>query len=293
MTIVQGITQGLIQGFTEFLPVSSSGHLSVYQYITGNSSEEAALFSLFLHAGTLIAVFVAFWGSIYPLIAEVFLTIGDIFKGRFEPKNLNQNQRMIALLFVGLLPLVGALIFKDYYRAVAADNSIILEGICFLITAVLLFTADHVGEGYLSAKNTSYRIAIAIGIAQAIAPLPGISRSGSTLAIALILGLDTQFALSYSFILGIPAVLGGLLLDLKDVLGLGMTIPMPVLIAGFVSSAIAGLASIFLIRLITSKRRLSIFSIYLLILGMVVLVIGSYDSIMGYPIQHYLTGLFA
>ncbi len=291
MTILEAILQGLIQGFTEFLPVSSSGHLSVFQYLSGNSSEEAALFSLFLHAGTLIAVFVAFWKDIASLIVEVLLSIRDIFAGKLNVRHLNASQRMILLIFIGLLPLSSALFLSDYYTMVSSDNSILLEGLCFLITAVALFIADKTPNGRYTQLDTPLWVAFAVGVAQAIAPLPGISRSGSTLAIALLLGMRMNFAVTYSFLLGIPAILGAILLDFADVMALSESFDVVMMSVAFMTAAISGLCSIFLIKLIAQNKKLKIFSAYLVVFGGFVLFTAFYDPANGYPIRNFFTNL--
>lgn len=293
MTIWQAIIQGIIQGLTEFLPVSSSGHLALYQYFTGTSSESAALFSLVLHLGTLVAVFAAFRQQIAELIVECFRILGDLFHGGRIFSSPLPRRRMIYLLFVSLLPLFLTLLVKDKMEAVASDNSIVAEGICFLITGTLLFLADSCVPGHIRAGKMSYRSALAIGVTQAIAPLPGISRSGSTLSVGLLLGLDRSFALTFSFLMGIPAVLGALLLDLKDILGGGLGLPAGVVVAGLVTSALFGLLAIRMVRWLVATRHLKWFAFYTFALGIVVLVIGLVDTFFGYPVQSAVSALFS
>lgn len=292
MTISESFVQGVIQGLTEFLPVSSSGHLALYQYLTGINGESAAAFSLFLHLGTLIAVFIAFWPTISSLIAEAFSMIGDVFRGENIFKDPLPTRRMIYLLFVSLLPLFGTLLVKDRLESVAADNSIIAEGVCFLVTSLLLFLAESCIPGHSKAGTMSYKKALAIGIAQAVAPLPGISRSGSTLSVAMILGLDKNFALNFSFIMGIPAVLGALLLDTGDIISGGLGMPWHVALIGLITSAVFGLFAIKLLRMLVSSGRLKIFSLYTFIIGTAAIIIGVVDLKYGYPVQTFVSALF-
>ena len=207
MSITEAAIQGIIQGLTEFLPVSSSGHLSLYQYFTNQSGEAGAAFSLLLHLGTLIAVLVAFREVIFRLTAEFFHFCKELVTGRADLKHPNEERRTILLLLFSLLPLWGTFLFKDLLHKTASDNDILIEGICFLITGALLLSADRAPKGHRRAKQMTYRSALAIGAVQAVAPLPGISRSGSTLSIALMLGLDVKFAVNFSFLMGIPAIL--------------------------------------------------------------------------------------
>lgn len=292
MTIIEAIIQGIIQGLTEFLPISSSGHLALYQYFTGQGGETGALFSLVLHFGTLIAVFIAFWGTIWPLIVEFFAMLRDLFTGRIDWKRPNAKRRMIFLLIVSLLPLGVTFIVKDPIRAVAADNDIIVEGICFIVTGILLMFADRCVKGRHNARDMSYRSALVVGAAQAVAPLPGISRSGSTLSMGLLLGLDQKFAVSFSFIMGIPAVAGAILLDAKEIAGGGLQIPLPALIAGLITSAVFGIIAIGMVRWLVMGEKLRYFSYYTLILGSVVTVVGIYEVISNHHLQAVVSALF-
>lgn len=285
MTILEACVQGVIQGLTEFLPVSSSGHLALYQYFTGQGGESGALFSLVLHFGTLVAVVAAFWSTIRQLAVEFFRALGDLVRGRINWRRPNPNQKMIFLLIVSLLPLFLTLLLKDPLRAVAQDNDIIVEGICFLVTGVLLFLGDSCVQGRRRAPEMSYRGALTIGLVQAVAPLPGISRSGSTLSAGLLMGLDQKFAVTFSFIMGIPAVCAALLLDAKEITGGGLNLPPSVILAGLITSAVFGLLAIGMVRWLVSSRKLRWFAFYTFALGIVVLALGIYEMAAGHPVQ--------
>ena len=139
MTILEAILQGIVQGLTEFLPVSSSGHLSLFQHFFGLDGENAVTMTIILHLGTLVAVFVAFWDKIKKLILEAFRMLGDIFMGKFKWKTMNTERRMIMMIIVSILPLFGFYIFKDFFDNLASDEDIIVEGFAFLYTSALLF----------------------------------------------------------------------------------------------------------------------------------------------------------
>lgn len=292
MTMTEAIIQGIIQGLTEFLPVSSSGHLALYQYFTGNNGESGALFSLVLHLGTLVAVLIAFWGAILPLIREFFAMLGDLLHGRLSLDTRQPQRRMILLLIVSLLPLGLTFLVKDVMQGVAEDNNIVVEGICFLVTSALLLLANGCLPGRIKSPQMSYRAAAAIGLAQAVAPLPGISRSGSTLSTGLILGLDRKFAVEFSFIMGIPAVVGALLLDAKEILGGELGLPLPVVLAGLLTSLVFGLLAIGMVRWLVASQKLRWFGYYTLALGVVTLGIGAYDLLAGHPVQAAVIALF-
>ena len=147
MGIINAIFQAIIQGLTEFLPVSSSGHLSLYQHFTGNSGEGALFFSAILHLGTLVAVFVAFRKTIWDMIKELGVMIKDIFTGKFTLKNMNPPRRMIVMIIVSCFCLVPFLPFKGWFEGIAEDSSIFAEGLCFLYTSAILFMSDRCVKG--------------------------------------------------------------------------------------------------------------------------------------------------
>ena len=221
MSYFSAIIQGLIQGFTEFLPVSSSGHLSLYQYFTGTSSEEALLFSVMLHFGTLAAVIIAFWPTVWQLLIEFLSIFADLFTGKLFKGYPKPYRRMLYFLMLSCVPLLVVPFVQDFIEGFSTDNSIIAEGCFFLITALLLTLADRAVKGIKTARSMTAQDSVAIGVAQVFATLPGISRSGSTISAGLLMGLDRSFAVSYSFILGLPAILAAGLLDVKDILETG------------------------------------------------------------------------
>ena len=293
MSITEAAIQGIIQGLTEFLPVSSSGHLSLYQYFTNQSGEAGAAFSLLLHFGTLIAVFVAFREVLSRLTAEFFHFCKELVTGRADLKHPNEERRTILLLLFSLLPLWGTFLFKDLLHKTASDNDILIEGICFLITGALLLSADRAPKGHRRAKQMTYRSALAIGAVQAVAPLPGISSSGSTLSIALMLGLDVKFAVNFSFLMGIPAILAALLLDAKEFFNGTFAFEPAVIITGLAASVLFGLLAIRMVRWLAQERRLRYFGYYTLTLGCIVVLIGLFELATGNAVQAAATALLA
>lgn len=291
MTIFDAILQGIIQGLTEFLPVSSSGHLSLVQHFTGQGGEVGGSFSIMLHFGTLVAVMIAFWPTIRDLILEAFRMIGDLFRGKLRFKTDNPRRRMIWMLLLALVPLFAVLPLKDFYSSLAEDDSIIAEGICFLLTSVLLLVSDRVVKGKKGPRTMKARDAVAVGVAQAIAPLPGVSRSGSTICTGLVMGLGREFAVAFSFILGIPAVLGANILEFKDVLeGTAQTAPLPVLLVGMAVSLVVGLLAIWMVRVLVNNDRFRYFGYYTLVLGIATLGIGIFEQAGGVTIFQMIHG---
>ncbi len=287
MTILEAFLQGLIQGFTEFLPVSSSGHLSLFQHFFGINGESAVTVTLVLHLGTLIAVFAAFWKKIQKLILEFFLMVGDFFKGLLKGKftfgKITPERKMIFMLVVSILPLFVFYIFKDFFGRLASDGSIIAEGIGFLYTASLLFlcTGKACGEGKFTCGQLTARAAVFIGVFQGIALVPGISRSGSTISAGIFMGLKKEEAVEYSFILGIPVILAGALVELMDMGETAESIGIMPLAVCFAVSAVTGYLAICLIKLLVVSDKFRIFAYYTLLLGLVVLAAGIYEAVSG------------
>ena len=295
MSYFSAIIQGLIQGFTEFLPVSSSGHLSLYQYFTGTSSEESLLFSVMLHFGTLAAVIIAFWPTVWQLLIEFLSIFADLFTGKLFKGYPKPYRRMLYFLMLSCVPLLVVPFVHDFIEGFSTDNSIIAEGCFFLITALLLTLADRAVKGIKTARSMTAQDSVAIGVAQVFATLPGISRSGSTISAGLLMGLDRSFAVSYSFILGLPAILAAGLLDVKDILETGeLGIPIGPALVGMAVALVAGLLSIKLVKYLVSSDKFGIFAWYTLILGVLVLGIGISEHFTGNAIQNYLANtLFA
>lgn len=294
MSYLSAVIQGLIQGFTEFLPVSSSGHLSLYQYFTGVNSEESLLFSVMLHFGTLAAVAAAFWPTLWQLLIEFLSIFADLFTGKLFRGYPKPYRRMLYFLMLSCVPLLIVPFVQDFIEGFSTDNSIIAEGCFFLITAVLLTLGDRAVKGIKTARSMTTADSVAVGVAQVFATLPGVSRSGSTISTGLMMGLDRSFAVTYSFILGLPAILAAGLLDLKDVLEAGeLGIPIGPALVGMVVAAVSGFLSIKLVNYIVCSDKFRIFAWYTLILGVLVLGIGVSEHFTGHAIQQYIISAMA
>lgn len=292
MTIISAIFQGILQGLTEFLPVSSSGHLSLWQYFTGVNSETSVSFSVMLHLGTLLAVIIAFWPTVRQLLREFFLLFADLFRGRLFRQSPTPYRRMLYLLILSCVPLLLVLPLQDFLTSVSADNDILVEGICFLITSTLLFLADRAPRGRLEASTMKGKHALAIGAAQLFATLPGISRSGSTISVGQMCGLERSYAVSYSFILGLPAVLAAGILDLHDAAAGGVDIEWGTALLGMAAALIFGLLAIRLVNYLVKSNKFRIFAVYTLILGSATVILGIVEKVTGNAVQAFVTGLF-
>ena len=280
MDIFSIIIQGIIQGLTEFLPVSSSGHLSVVQHFM-NMGEESLIVSIVLHLGTLLAVFCAFYKTIFGMVKEFFLTFKDIFTGKFSWKNMNDNRRLMFMVVIATLLLVPAYFVKDFFTSVEGDGDIIFEGCAFIFTAILMFLSDACVKGFKTGKDMTVKDALTVGLFQCVALFPGVSRSGSTTTAGLFCGLTKETAVTYSFILGIPAILGGSVLELGNAVNSGIELDYTALLVGFATACVVGFLSIVLVKLIIKHDKFKIFGVYTLILGLLCLGYGIFELVTG------------
>ena len=284
MKIIDAVFQAIIQGLTEFLPVSSSGHLSLYQHFTENYGDGALTFSAILHLGTLVAVFIAFHDTIWALIKEFFALVKDIFTGKFNWKERNSERNMIFMLIISCAVLIPVYFFKDFFEGFAEDSSIMAEGVCFMYTAIILMLSDMCKKGNKKAGDITVNDALTVGFFQAVALLPGVSRSGSTISSGLFTGFSRETAVRYSFILGIPAIFAGCILEVKDAAATGLTFEPAPYIIGFVVAAIVGVCAIKMVNWLVKSDKFKIFAYYTAILGVVVIIISIIEKIIGHPI---------
>ena len=282
MEILKAILLGFIQGVTEFLPISSSGHLSVFQHFFGTvGSDSSLLFTVLLHMGTLLAVFFVYYKTIWGLIVEAFRLIKDIFTGKFKWKEMNENRRMLFMFVISCLPLLLLLIpvgndmkLMDVLGSLADDDDIFVEGVCFLLTATLLLVGSRRAKNVEARPQIGTKSALAVGFAQAVAAgFPGISRSGSTISTGMLCGVSKEYMVRYSFILGIPAILAANVMEIKDAVELGGQVDILPVIIGVVTAAIVGFAAIKALEWLVKIDKFKVFGYYCLVLG--VLVIGA------------------
>lgn len=274
MTFFSAIFLGFVQGLAEFLPISSSGHLAVFQEFLGlmNVEEENLFFDVLLHLGTLAAVFVAYWGEIKALILEFFTMIGARKLPRGEkPDGL--SRRMILFLVLATLPLFLVLPIKDKVEGLYTNTFFI--GGAFLVTGTVLFLSDRMNRGGKDLKTATVLDALVVGIGQAIAVVPGLSRSGTTISCGLARGFSREFAVKFSFLLSIPAVLGANILSLIDAVQAGIDWSlMPMYLVGVISAAVFGYLAIWLLKFITRKGSFGGFCFYCWGAGLVTLILS-------------------
>lgn len=273
MSLLHAVLLGLIQGVAEFLPISSSGHLAIAEHLLGQTgaAEIPGFFDVLLHLGTLFAVFAAYWEDIRDMAAELFGGLGDLFHGT-TPVPVPPARRLILLVIVGTLPLFAVLPVKDLVEGLG-DNMYFVAG-ALLVTGCLLFASDRVRRGRKTEKTASLADVLLVGAAQAIATCPGISRSGTTITTGCFVGFERRFAVRFSFLLSIPAVLGANILSLKD--ALEAEIPwgeVPVYLVGVLVAAAVGYACIRLLKMVAERGKFGFFAYYCWLAGAVTLVL--------------------
>ncbi|MBU4186158.1 MAG: undecaprenyl-diphosphate phosphatase [Proteobacteria bacterium] len=271
MEPLQSVMLGIIQGLTEFLPVSSSGHLVLLQNLLGLREPEL-LFDISLHIGTLIAIFIVFYQEIRNIL-QAMLRLPALIKSSGNLKSLfanNEEIRISALILVGSIPtaILGILFHKIADQIFGA---VWIVGAMLLVTGTLLwFTRRMSIEGRPLIK-VSIRDALMIGLIQGMAIMPGISRSGATISMALFLGINREIAGRYSFLLSIPAILGAMMLSLNSTI-IQTDIPVRIILLGTVTAAIVGYIALKILLRLVKQGRLHYFAPYCWLLGAVTLI---------------------
>ena len=272
MSLLSSILLGLIQGIAEFLPISSSGHLAIAEHLLGMSgaTEIPEFFDVLLHLGTLAAVFVAYWDDIRDMIVEFFCGVRDLAR-HTTPTPVPPARRLILLIIVGTLPLFIILPIKDLVEGLA-DNMYFVAA-ALIVTGFLLFASDRVKKGRRTEKSARLTDVLVVGVAQAIATCPGISRSGTTITAGCFVGFERKFAVRYSFLMSIPAILGANILSIKDAMDTVVVSEIPVYLVGVAVAAIVGYACIRLLKMIADKGKFGAFAYYCWAVGALTLIL--------------------
>ena len=264
MSWLQALILGIVQGLTEFLPVSSSGHLEIGQVLLGTSGEENLTFAIIVHAATVLSTLVILWHE-----------VAQLFKGTFTTVRWNAEKDYVAKILVSMIPVfIVGMFFKDTVESFFG-NGLLLVGICLLITAALLALSEWLQKKRQEiGHEVGYKDAIIIGLAQACAVLPGLSRSGTTIATGLLCGVKKESVAQFSFLMVLIPILGEAFLDLMKLLkgevvsDLGLV---PALV-GFVAAFATGcFACRFMIEIVR-RQRLVWFALYCAIVGSVAII---------------------
>lgn len=273
MTYLTAFLLGLIQGVAEFLPISSSGHLAIAQNLLGLESAGSVpeFFDVLLHLGTLAAVFAAYWKDICAMVVEFFRGIGDLAH-RSTPSPVPPARRLILLIIVGTLPLFAVLPVR---RAVQGlGDNMVFVGAALIVTGFLLFLCDRVRKGRKTERSATWADALLVGVGQAVATLPGVSRSGMTITAGCFVGYERTFAVRFSFLLSIPAVLGANILSIGDAVKAGINgAEVPMYLVGVVTAAVVGYLCIRLLKYVADKGRFGAFAYYCWAVGILTLIL--------------------
>ena len=273
MSYSTAVLLGFIQGVAEFLPISSSGHLSVLQNVFHMQTAEEGhlLFDVLLHLGTLLAIVAAYWPDICAIWNDTMHFLRDVRYGNDPPRRGYPGGRLLLMMFFATLPLFVILPFNDRLETLYYKTGFI--GAAFLLTGCMLYVADKMPRGKKNGNTMTVLDAVLIGFCQAVATIPGISRSGSTITGALATGHERNFAVKFSLLLSLPAVLGANILSLADAFQGGVnTAYLGPYFAGTLVAALAGYFSIILLRRIVSQGSFGKFAYYMWVVGALTLV---------------------
>ena len=261
---------GALQGVTEFLPVSSSGHLAVFQRFFG-LGEVDMFFDVLLHFATLIAIIVFYRYEILDMLREIGGFFHDLKHPNPDAGEPKPARRLVLMIIIATLPLFIVLPFND--KIDTLSNNTLFVGIAFLITGVILYLSDRLPQGCKSAGSMTVADSVKIGLAQAVATLPGISRSGSTIAAGMATGLDRGFAVNFSFLMSLPAVLGATILETKKAVEAGVdTASLPAYLVGMVIAGVVGYFAIRLLKMLAEKGKFGKFCYYCFGIGILTII---------------------
>ena len=269
MDILSAVIAGIIQGFTEFLPVSSSGHLSIYHILFASSDViDQTAFDVFLHLGTLFAVCAVYRRDVSDLIRGCFTGLRRLIRIKNAKNGFLNNEKLVFFTVIATLPLVFAALIGADGWADKMSRSLCLIGAALILNGFVLLLSEHVGKGSKTLAEMKTKNALCVGICQMFAVVPGLSRSGSTVCGGLLQGFKREDAVKFSFLISIPAIAGANILKLPGLFGSGaFSANAAVYLSGFISAAVSGFAAIKLLTYTAKKARLRYFSYYCLTLG--------------------------
>jgi undecaprenyl-diphosphatase len=274
MTFLESIVLGLAQGLSEFLPISSSGHLALLEYFFGVDEDRVLAFAALLHLGTLFSIFFVYYREIGALLLELCAVFRDIFTGRGPRVNANETRRLGFMIIVATIPTAAAgLLLRDLFSGLYGSLAAI--GVGLLITGGILVFSERAARGASDVFGLKFRHAFFIGIMQSVALCPGISRSGSTIAGGLFSGMKRELAVRFAFLISIPSVIGAILIEAPEAFGGGGGVDgamLPALGVGVAVSMISGFFAIKAMIRVVSKGKLRYFAFYTWAVGAAVIV---------------------
>ncbi len=264
MSWIQALILGIVQGLTEFLPVSSSGHLEIGHVLLGTSGDENLTFAIIVHVATVLSTLVVLWSQ-----------VAQLFRGTFTTLQWNAEKDYVAKILVSMIPVfIVGMFFKDQVESFFG-NGLLLVGICLLITAALLALSEWLQKKRQnSGHEVGYKDAIIIGIAQACAVLPGLSRSGTTIATGLLCGVKKESVAQFSFLMVLIPILGEAFLDLVGGDAATSTVGALPLILGFLAAFVSGLFACRVMIALVKKAKLKWFALYCVAAALFCLIYG-------------------
>lgn len=273
MTYAMAIILGLVQGVAEFLPISSSGHLSLIQnfWTLGYEESDHMFFDVLLHLGTLVSVCLVYWKDIIDMIREFFCGTASLLCTRKDVQAPPPARRLVLMVIVATLPLVAVLPVMDALEALYYNTVFI--ACALIVTGFVLYFSDRMARGRKNERTATLRDALLVGCAQAVAVVPGLSRSGATISAGMACGYSRTFAVRFSFLLSLPAVLGANVLSLVDAAQQGVEPElMPMYLVGMLVAMASGYFAIGLVKLLTNKGRFGSFAYYCWAVGALALI---------------------
>lgn len=276
MSIGEAIILGLVQGVAEFLPISSSGHLAILQNLFNMSDIEGGhiFFDVLMHFGTLIAICFMYWNDIKAMVVEMLelLSGRKSFTAEGKPKQY-PAARLFLLIVTATLPLVLILPINDYIGELS--QSTVFVGIALILTGFMLLVSDKMTPGSKTEKNMRFKDALIIGLCQCVATLPGLSRSGTTITAGIATGQNRSYAVKFSLLMSIPAVLGATLLELVKAFKAGIDASLiPAYLFGMIAAMVSGVLAIGILKMIAKSKKFGGFAYYCWIVGVLTIILS-------------------
>ena len=275
MTYLLSILMGIIQGVAEFLPISSSGHLALFQTFFGMETveEKYMFFTVLLPFGTLVSVGVVYWRDIADMIREFCLGIAALVGRKDTGVTPPPARRMVMLIIIATLPLFVMVLLQDAINQLFSNS--IMVSCALIVTGFILFFSDRLAKGHKTVRNATVADALIVGCGQALAVIPGLSRSGTTISVGMLRGFDRAFAVRFSFLLSLPAILGANVLEIKDAVEAGFPMEeLPMYLAGVAVAAVVGYFAIRLVKSLADKGKFGKFAYYCWAVGLGSLIAG-------------------
>lgn len=271
MSMWEAVLLGLVQGIAEFLPISSSGHLSIVNNLFKISEEGHMFFDVLLHLGTLASIFIVYWQDIKDMFYEVisFANLGPLAG---QPRERYPQARTFLMIVMATLPLFLILPINDMIETLYYNNVFI--GVAIILTGCMLYVSDKMKPGKKTERSMTILDAVIIGLCQCVATIPGLSRSGTTITAGIATGLRRDFAVKFSFLLSIPAVLGANILSLADAFREGINwASVPAYLVGMVVAMLSGIAAINLLKFVSNKGKFGGFAYYCWVMGVLSIIL--------------------